>query len=183
MKRKFQGMLSVGVILALVLVVGAYYYSGVWHRNYSGNGPSHPPLQDGWMPSKDQIKIMQHLSGKLQTLATPVGGTAEPSPLTVFGQRAAPSWRHGQGGDGSQGTIAHGLSMTLLAGPVRYCIVDGAFVPEGGRLKDGANIIKIEDKRVLIARGDNRKWVYLEETPPAADGENASNTLTGKGSS
>lgn len=183
MKRKHQGMVSLGVLVAIMLVVGTYYYSGLWHRNYSGNGPSHPPLKDGWMPSKDQIETMQRLSGKLQTLATPDVGTAESAPLTVFGQRTTPSWRHGQDGDAFQGKTAHGLSMTLLAGPVRYCMVDGDFVAEGGRLKDGADVVKIEAKKVLIARGDKRTWVYLEEPPLAPDGENTSNTLTRKGSS
>lgn len=183
MKRKYQGMFSVCLLLAVVLLVGLYYHSGLWQRVYSGVGSVPAPLADGWMPSADQIKTMQRLSDNLQALAAPAGGDAESTALTIFGQHTKPSWRRGQGDDAMQSGTDHALSMTLLAGPVRYCILGGAFVAEGARLKDGCDILKIENKRVLISRGTKKEWLYLEEKPLATDRKNASNPLPGKGSS
>lgn len=183
MKRKYQGMFSVCLLLAVVLLAGLYGYSGIWRRAYSGVGSVPAPLADGWMPSPDQIKTMQRLSDNLQALAAPAGWDAESSALTIFGQHTKSSWRRGQGGDAMQSGTDHELSMTLLAGPVRYCIVGGAFVAEGARLKDGCDILKIENKRVLIARGTQKEWLYLAEKPLATDRENASNPVPKKGSS
>ena len=79
--------------------------------------------------------------------------------------------------------ISYVLSLTLLAGPVRYCVLDGVFATEGTHLSDGTRVMKIENQRVLIARGNKLEWLPLKDDPSATDWKNASSALPGKGSS
>jgi hypothetical protein len=183
-KRKYQGALSAGAFAAMMALVGLYYYSGLWRQVYTPTGSVHAPFVDNWMPSKDQINAIHRLSNSLQSLAVPSDRTVEPCALTLFGQRSMPAWHRGQGGDDAASSVfLHGLSLTLLAGPVRYCVVDGAFILEGSQMKDGSRVLKVENQRVLIARDNKVQWLYLKDDPMAADRPSASSGLPGKGSS
>lgn len=183
MKRKYEGILSVCALLTMMLLVGLYYYSGFWRRVYTPSGSAQVPFVDGWMPTEAQIESIHQLSNSLQALAVPTDRNNEPSPLTLFGQHSAPTWGRGEKTDDQEGDAVLGLSMTLLAGPVRYCIVNGAFTAEGAQLRGGARILQVENQRVLIARGNKTEWLYLEDDPLAVERKNASRVPPGKGSS
>jgi len=164
MKDKYQGIVSMGVVILLFLSVGGYYSSGWWVRTPQFKGPVQPPVVDGWMPSPEQIQTMAHFSGSLPALARPEARGAAPANLLLFGQNIQ-SDADPQGNPGHARTAGNtpSLSLTLLAGPIRYCIVDGAFVAEGARLADGTAVMKIDNQKILIAKDRRVEWIHMEE--------------------
>jgi hypothetical protein len=162
MKRKYHGMLSVGALLTVMVSIGGYYYSGLWRQVYAGPEATAAPVADVWVPSQEQIQSMARLSGTLHALAVPTARSDGASPLLLFGQRLP---HLGSGSGPVESAAAQGLSLTLLAGPVRYCVVNGDFVAEGTRLESGARIVKIEHRRALISSGEKMEWLYIEDDP------------------
>lgn len=131
-----------------------------------------PLTSAGWMPSAEQVKHMEQLLPKIKQLAEPGSRGNEPSPLYIFGQHVPRSGAHGAYKQADAVRPTYHLSLTLLAGPLRYCIVNGAFVSEGGQLADGAAVKKIDNQRVLIASERQMEWIYLQDptqTTPQAE--------------
>lgn len=184
MKRKYQGMISVALAAIVILLTGGYYRSGLWRTVQVESGPVHAPVADSWMPSEEQVQAMHHISGVLNLLAAPTARGVDPSPLALFGQRDAGTEKNTPGGrHGDPEKATYGLSLTLLAGPVRYCIVDGAFVVEGGRLEDGTAVMKIDNQRVLIAKDHELAWIYMNDDTRTPDRDTPSLSKQRKGQS
>ena len=172
MRRKYHGIITIALLLLLLLGVGGYYKSGLWQKTSVISGTMQPLTTTGWVPSEEQVKQMQRLLPMMSQLAVPSPRKNAPSPLYLFGQRAPRNGGHGTyAAEVTQPTYR--LSLTLLAGPLRYCIVNGAFVSEGGQLADGAAVVKkIDNQRVLIANERQLEWIYLQDptqTTPGAE--------------
>jgi hypothetical protein len=169
MKRKYQGIVGMGIIVLLLLLVGGYYHSGLWRVTPTIAGPTQSPVSDGWIPSQEQVAHMNQLSGTLSRLAVPTTRDYDPSPLLIFGQRSKGGSVHDAHEQAEQEKRSYELSLTVSAGPIRYCIVDGAFVTEGAKLADGAIVKKIDNKRVLIAKERQMEWFYLQDPTQTKD--------------
>ncbi len=164
MKRKYQGIVSVIILLLLPVLVGVYYKSGIWRKTLLPTGKPVSPLTSGsWMPTDEQIKSIDELLPDLAVLSTPSPRDSKPAPLFILGQRSYGGAGTKAQDDSDDDKIAYTLSMTLLAGPIRYCIVDGDFVTEGARLADGAAVMRIDKQRVLISKNRKRQWIHLDD--------------------
>lgn len=126
------------------------------------------------MPSDHDLAAIRTLAPKLPSLAVPASRPKDPLLLSLFGQQPYGSVAgFDEAGsdfqDHGDQEMAYGLSMTLLSGATRYCVIDGELVTEGARLADGATVVKIGDQKVLIARQQNMQWISLREESQASD--------------
>ena len=114
------------------------------------------------MPSNEQVQTVQQLEPLLADLASPTGKPAKGLPLTLFGDHIPDDGGAGQ-------TMArhmqtdHRLSLTLVSGPNRFCVVDGEFLAEGDQLPDGSRIFQIKNQTVLIGNATQTKWLRMDD--------------------
>jgi hypothetical protein len=73
-----------------------------------------------------------------------------------------------------------------MAGPQRYCIVEGVLFSEGDTMDNGVQVLKIESHRVLLSQDQERGWIYLDDgraSSTAGNGKMTRPTGPGKGQS
>lgn len=180
MKQKHKGIISIGLMVAAILVIVGYYYSGWWHKATEPPVKVVEPPKSSWTPTDGQLETIGRLSGRLPVLAYPAAKAMAPTSLALFGQRPESLGAAGATGHGNT-KRGYVLSLTLVAGPMRYCIINGSFLTEGARMDDGSIVAKIENNRVLLATNDERQWVMLDDGQ--ASSENATHPSGGpKGS-
>ena len=163
MKPRYHGMLSTGIVLCTLGAVAAYWLTGYW-RSPAGGGvtaPS-PALAALHAPSDAQVRTMQSLQERLADLAFPATRPAQAIPLRLFGYHVNGSHQAVEAAqaDGHGEMMDYKLSLTILAGPRRFCMIDGQFMAEGGQLSDGAKVLKVENRKVLIAMQERQKWIF-----------------------
>ena len=162
MKKKYNGILAIAVGLAALGAVVAYWQSGVWKSAEGSDIQARPPVVPIKVPSESQVGQMRKLYGKLPQLSSPHARAVAGSHLTLFGhlmdQPDNEETDH-EGGETSQPQ----LSLIVMAGSQRYCILDGHFLFEGEILEEGLQVLKIENHRVLVSQNQTEQWIYLEE--------------------
>lgn len=167
MKTKYHGLLTlVAGFVAFGGMIG-YALSGAWQLPLERTpGRLSPELLTSIkVPTADQVRQMEALYGRMAQLAQPSARPVAGRPLTLFGYQDI---RDNGIDDETPDNLADRgmrLTLTVLAGFQRYCILDGEFVEEGELLPAGERILKIEAHRVLVAHDQERKWIYLEEDP------------------
>lgn len=170
MKRKHHGMVVAGIALAVTAAVGVYTMTGRWQKTDTVRRMPPQAAIHLKVPSSQQVQQMDRLYDLLPKLAAPAKRTVAAKKLALFGYQgdALAADRGGDRGAESLEQSGFRLSLVILAGFGRYCIIDGDFVSEGTRMEDGTAILKIESHRVLVARNEERKWIYLEDAAPSS---------------
>lgn len=171
MKRKYHGVWVAGVALAALAAIGVYTLAGEWQIRDGGRRFPRQAVPLIKVPTQGQVREMDRLYDQLHLLAVPGKRRVAAKKLSLFGYREAmlaPD-RGGERDDRSLEESEFQLSLVVLAGFGRYCIVDGDFLAEGDRMEDGTQILKIENHRVLITRNRQRKWIYLDEASTSSE--------------
>ena len=164
MKSRYKGICTLVLFTLVVVMAGFYYFSGAWQSDPVKAGLGRIPPDTVKVPSTAQLRTMRELMPRLTAMAYPSPTDASAVSMVLFGQEDAPV----AGGRGDQGIIAggsggqHQLSITVLAGAVRFCILDGTFLVEGAVLEDGAVLGCIENKRVQLVKQGQVIWVPLK---------------------
>lgn len=170
MKPRYHGIFSVVLFAATLLIGGVYYYSGWWRSAGTRIQGTPAPPAHAWVPSSRQIDAMQQLAAELPMLASPAARAGGAASLQLFGQRAETDLQEMTASRQVNEEIVHHLSLTLMAGPVRYCIIDGDFYTEGAQLPDGAVVVAIDHQRVLLVRNDTMQWITMDHGEARTDG-------------
>ncbi len=165
MKRKHHGIIVVAVALAAMTAIGVYALTGEWQKTDAGRRMPPQAAVHIKVPSEQQVRQMDRLMDRLPMLAAPGKRLVEAKELTLFGYQAPALDEDGKARRESENLEQSGfqLSLVVLAGVGRYCILDGNLVSEGTQMEDGTAILKIESHRVLVARKKERRWIYLED--------------------
>ncbi|MCJ8502144.1 hypothetical protein [Desulfatitalea alkaliphila] len=186
-RPKHRGMLTLILALALLLVGAGYYWGGGWQtpintKDRAARGPL--PSTELWVPGAAQLDTMQSLAVRLPELAQPSPTAPEGPPLVLFGQ-GVPAGDDGQG-DGRIKALdgIYHLNLTMMAGPLRYCLLNDRLYAEGDPLPDGSEIVKIAHHGVLLAKGEETRWVLLpEDASPEPGSDHERHAGNGKGHS
>ena len=170
MKPKYHGIFTVLATLVVFGLAGGFY--GVGFRPLPGRPEAGPafPAQKTPLPSPAQLAEVARLSKRLSILAKP-GAVAETGmTLKLFGQAAEGRSAAEQARltEDDSREADHRLSVTLLTGSRRFCIVDGDFLAQGARLPDGFHVARIERNKIELVRGKVRQWLLLEENVPGS---------------
>ncbi len=165
MKRKHHGILAVAIALAAFAAIGIYTLTGQWQKTDTIRRMPPQTAVTVKVPTDQQVRQMDRLFDRLPMLAAPQKRVVEAKKLTLFGYQPSVLVEDGMGKRTSEGLHQDEfqLSLVVLAGVGRYCIIDGNLVSEGTRMEDGTAILKIESHRVLVSRDKERRWIYLED--------------------
>jgi hypothetical protein len=171
MRPKSFGL--IGICLAIVSA-GVTLWFEAFHSPVFGGGTglkSMAPLTDIDVPGPAVLQRMDLLERSLPILAAPLPRMREPSDLSAFGYMevspAEGKWAVGSGAHGK--TISHRLSLAFEGSAKRFCIIDDRLYTEGAQLPDGATIVKIESRRVLIAKKSIQQWLAMDPSPKEND--------------
>ena len=166
MKIKYHGLLSTGLICTAIIVAGAYTWSAEWETTGEARIGHLKPLPAISVPGPAVMKEVELLSKRMNGLAYPPQSDPAGVNLLLFGYEPVKEKRvaaHGRQ-TVAPGRIGYSLTFTFFSDRKRFCIIDGLFYSEGGKLPGGGKILKIRPGRVLITRQESSAWVPLDET-------------------
>ena len=168
MKRKYQGMISI-VIIIVVLIPTAIYavYSlqvPVKGKTLRLTGTSSECI----VPDMAVINEISKLEKKMMALVNPVEEESMSDlPIRFWHYSDQHNFRNktiDQLGEKVDFKATYPLTFTFTSGEKKFCIIDGSFYPQGSDLPDGGTILKIEPGKVWLKKGESTTWVLLPET-------------------
>ncbi len=173
MKRKYQGLLTTGLILSALVAAAVYALSGFWKTGDKVSIYRMKPLPNINIPETSTLREIDRLGKKIRSIAYPSGSGTAPVNLIMFGYQSiqGSGQESGQGFEpatyGRQITLPvemnYSLTFAFSSGKERFCFVNRMFCGEGDKLADGGRILKIESGRVLIEKRGFKKWVFPDE--------------------
>ncbi len=164
MKPKHSSL--VAVFLA-VLAVGGMLWFEFMQTDHPLAGPdlkAFAPISDIPVPSAADLARMDRLERSLSMLAVPPPQFRSPTDLAALGYLdVRPSTHVGAtGGAIPEPSQSHRLTLAFDGKAKRFCVIDSRLFTEGALLPDGATILKIESRRVLITKKSIRQWLMVD---------------------
>jgi hypothetical protein len=163
MKPKHIGLT---LILMSLLTVGL----GCWWQvaAVTGKHPTPPwspagPISNFTVPDAAELEKMDRLERAMAVLGAPLPQRPKQVDLSALGY--VPVNLDGAGGGPSAGpsTIAtYQVTMAFNGRHRRFCVIDGNLHTEGDLMPDGAAIVRIESKRVLISKNSHQRWLSVD---------------------
>lgn len=165
MKRKISGLVSFGIILVAVGAAYFYYDYGFWKNSEPVQVRPIQPLAAIWVPDQSTIKEIKRLERDLGQLVQPPEADTNAVDLMLFGYHSTdtPTGRSGRQAKTLPIDMDYDLSFTFVSSQQRLCMINRVFYSQGAELPDGARILKIEPKRVLIQKKRYEKWIDTKD--------------------
>ena len=164
MKPKYFGFAGLVLICAVVgLLVWFELYQHQAHAGPTGHG-SVTPLADISVPGRPVLVQMDRLERNMSILASPPPHYRVQADLSAFGfAEMSPAAAGAPAGPtGETLSSSHRLTLAFDGSTKRFCIIDNQLYAEGAALPDGAVIVKIESRRVLIAKKSIEQWLSID---------------------
>lgn len=169
MKRKYQGLFTIGLFLMVLIATAIYILGGFWKTDDKVSICRMKPLPNIKIPETSTLREIDRLRKKLKSIAYPSESEVTPVDLILFGyQSIRESGRNSEAATyGRQITLPvemnYSLTFSFSSGKERFCFVNSIFCAEGNKLPDGGRVLKIESGRVLIEKQGFKKWVFPDE--------------------
>lgn len=176
MKRKYTSFIMVLLIL-LSLGLGITYELHLSKTESSqGRNRRVAPLSEINVPDKPVLAKMDRLERRMHLLSIPPPRVVRRTDLAALGYVPVAHPQTGVETGGSPWALssAHRLTLAFDGRGKRFCMIDRKLYPEGGVLPDGAVIIKIESRRVLIAKESLQQWLAVDPLIGAAEPDKSS---------
>jgi hypothetical protein len=155
-----------GLVLACAVVSLLVWFEVYQRQAYAGRIGHDPvtPLADISVPGKTVLSQMDRLERNMPTLASPPPHYRVQADLSAFGFTDLSPTTNGlaAGSTGETLSASHRLTLAFDGLAKRFCIIDNKLYSEGAALPDGATIVKIESRRVLIAKKSIQQWLGLD---------------------
>jgi hypothetical protein len=165
MKRKSSRMWA----LALLALGPCATLSIALHGTNLANADYRPtqvrPLPDVVVPNKSEIKEINRLYNRLPDIAQPGEEKGGRLDLQLFGYRKIEKFVTPAKTIEKpvQEPMDYHLSFTFNSDRRRFCIIDQTIYTEGKELPDGARVLKIESRRILLDQDGHQEWIFMEE--------------------
>jgi len=173
MKSKYQGLLTIGLIVPVLVATAVYALSDFWKTGENVSVYRMEPMPKINIPETSTLREIDRLGKKLNSVAYPSGSQTAPVDLTMFGHQST----QGSGPESGQGfepasygrqitlpvEMNYSLTFAFSSEKERFCFVNNIFSGEGDKLPDGGRILKIESGRVLIEKRGFKKWIFPDE--------------------
>jgi hypothetical protein len=164
MRPKYFGFAGLVLICAVAgLLIWFEVCQRQAHAGSSGHGPV-TPLADISVPGRPVLVQMDRLERNMSILAAPPPHYRVQADLSAFGFTELSPAAGGlpAGPTGETLSTSHRLTLAFDGSAKRFCIIDSQLYSEGSALPDGAVIVKIESRRVLIAKKSIQQWLSLD---------------------
>ena len=163
MKPKHYSLIAILLAVTVVGMVSWYevYLLGTVHTT-SGRGAIQP-LSEIKVPDAFALEEMDRIERTMHMLSTPPPQIMRQVDLSALGYvPVAAAGSVGKGGSYHASMADHQVTMAFKGQVNRFCIIDSKLYPEGAVLPDGATIVKIESRRVLIAKESLQQWLDVD---------------------
>lgn len=163
MKPKHYSLIAILLAVTVVGMVSWYeiYILGIVHTT-SGQGAMQP-LSEIKVPDQFALEEMDRIERSMHMLSTPPPQIMRQVDLSALGYVPVTSGGFIGKGESYRASMAdHQVTMAFKGQVNRYCIIDSKLYPEGAVLPDGATIVKIESRRVLIAKESLQQWLDVD---------------------
>lgn len=165
MKRKSARMWALSLLALGPCATLGMALSGIHPANADYRSPPVRQIPAIVVPNNTEIKEISRLYNRLSDIARPDQEAGAPLDLRLFGYRkaekaVAPVKRIEKP---AQDPITYNLSFTFNSDRRSFCIIDQTIYTEGKELPEGARVLKIEPRRVLLDRDGQRKWIVMEQ--------------------
>ena len=165
MKRKSARIWSLALLAlgpAAVLWIGLH---GTNPANADNRPPAVRPLPEVAVPNSLEIKKMNRLLNVLPDIAQPGEQAGGPVNLRLFGYRKAEKVRPPAAviEKPVEDPMTYHLTFAFYSDRRRFCIINQTIYTEGKQLPDGARVLKIEPRRILLDQDGQRQWIVMEE--------------------
>lgn len=173
MKRKYQGLFTIGLFLMILVATAVYILGGFWKTDDKVSICRMKPLPNINIPETSTLREIDRLGKKLRGIAYPSGSEVTPVDLILFGYQSIREFGRESGRKSEAATYGrqitlpvemnYSLTFSFSSGKERFCFVNSIFCAEGNKLPDGGRVLKIESGRVLIEKQGFKKWVFPDE--------------------
>lgn len=121
-------------------------------------------LPDVAVPNTSEVKEISRLYSSLPAIARPGEEETAPVDLQLFGYRkvervVAPAASTEKS---VQNPMTYHLSFAFYSDRLRFCIIDKTIYTEGKELPDGARVLKIESRRILLDQNGHAEWIFMQ---------------------
>jgi hypothetical protein len=160
MRSKHGSLLAVS--LSVLAVAAAIWIEVSRPRGEDGRAAPMPslPLSQVKAPQRSELEKMDFFERRMHLLAAPPKPVRSRADLSALGYLPVDHARPDN--NGVEATVPeYRLSLAFKGPEKRYCIIDDRLYAEGAVLPDGATIVRIESRRVLIDKESLRKWVDI----------------------
>jgi len=167
MRPKYFSMLA--IFLSILILAAAAWLELAPLRGERLSFRAEPvmPLAELKVPPKSVLEQMDYLERRMHMLSAPPPQIRQRVDLSGLGYVPLVAADPGQAAGESAENTGPDYQLTLaFDGRVkRYCVIDDRLYAEGAVLPDGATIVKIESRRVLIAKESLRQWLNIAPLP------------------
>jgi hypothetical protein len=165
MKRKYQGLFSILLIL-FTLIATVIYTWRVFGKMGNGLRISRlKSLPNITGPGPATVKEMCQLEKSMASLVYPSKYEPTAVNLKLWGYQPMQTTRrtapNRQAAPPSR--MDYSLTFAFASKMKRLCIINGSLYSEGSKLPEGGEIVKIEPKRVLVNKHRFTQWIPLAE--------------------
>ena len=168
MKRKYHGLISILIIVAVLIpaTIYAVYFVQVPVKGDTVRLREMPT--EFLVPDTAVMKEISRLEDKMTALANPIkleSMSDQPIRFWQYSDQQYPNYKPiNSEGEKIDIQTAHALTFTFTSGEKRFCILDGSFYTQGTELPSGEKILKIESGKVLVRKGELTTWISIPET-------------------
>ena len=157
-------------LVALLLVFSAIVFSA-WYtfydrvaENAEAGFESLQPLSEIEVPDSTVLAQMDVLERGMHLLSAPSRQSMQAADLSVLGYVPLSAAGGLTGGSTAAAAKmpAHRVTLAFDGRGKRFCVIDSELYSEGAVLPDGATIVKIESRRVLIAKEQRQRWLVVD---------------------
>ena len=165
MKRKSSRMWALSLLaLGPCATLGLALY-GTDPASADYRPPQVRSLPDIVVPNSSEINEISRLYNRLPDIARPGEEAGGPMDLRLFGYRkvekvVAPPRPIAKP---AQDPKDYNLSFTFNSDRRSFCIIDQIIYTEGKQLPDGARVLKIESRRILLDQDGHQEWIVMED--------------------
>lgn len=188
MKRRFYGLLSMGVCIAALGAVIGYGVYLAGDMKTKGRIKAFKLPEEVTIPDETVMEQVDELYSKLYGLtvleddqagiALGCFGYKPPEQSYTPGRSAGPRSAHFHSQDPEE-SFSYSLTLAFASNKKRFCMIDGKLYANHQTLPDKAKIIAIEHDRVLVRKNKMAKWIYLEQEalPPEGNADTPSQSV------
>lgn len=159
--------LSLAAMFLVFIIVGLSAWYALHRHGAVNPRPGFEPvkpLSELKVPGKSVLEQMDLLERNMHLISAPPPQFKRDADLSALGYLPMSAPRADNAGGGGAGALSSSYRVTLaFDGQAKsYCVIDSELYPEGAVLPDGATIVKIESRRVLIAKESLQQWLEVD---------------------
>jgi hypothetical protein len=165
MKRKHYGLLAIVAMVLSLAAIGLDAFQSLGKETMVPDSLRLKPPETASAPGPNTLREIERLDAELPGLAHPSASDITQVNLALFGYEPTEEREYTATGPGIllPPEMGYSLSLAFSGSTKSFCVMDGVFCEEGSVLPDGAHIVRIEPRRVLVQKEAFKQWIPVPD--------------------